>query len=174
MAEFKERPDVQAIDVLIKTGSTEMKRQGADLDDVLRAVIFDIREDNKWGSTAETARRLGLPQQTLASFMDEKRLGTSIATLSTICAALQQTPIEIFHRHERYPVKDDARPSFADDLIFNRFRAVLERGEASRLLRIVELAKDAGALGEILTTAEKILPASLQIRKKESQVRENK
>ena len=173
MAEFRDRPDVQTVDVLIETGSSEIERRGANLDDVLRVILFDMKKNNQWGSTAEMAHRLGLKQQTLATFMDEKRTGTTIATLSTICAATQQSPIEIFHRHERYPPKEGDRPGFADDLIFNRFRAILDRGEASRLLRLVELAKDVGALDEILTTAEKVLPTSLSGRNKRPQAREN-
>lgn len=152
MAEISSRPDVREVGIVVKTDEGEERRKGNNLDDVLRAIIWDIREKTGWRSTTETARRMGLPQSTLALLMDESLPGTSLDTLSRVCAALKLSPVELFRLHELYKGERE----FADDFVFNRFRSVLSRGEASRLLPLLEIAKDQGALDLVLTAAEKL------------------
>ncbi len=166
MGEIKERPTVQEIKVRVKTDKGSETRSGVDIDEILRAILFDMKRDNKWTSTAEMARRIGVPQQTLATFMDESGPGTGIETISKVCAALRLSPIDLLQRHERYHPEQGGRTQFADDLVFDRFRAVLDRGEASRLVRVIELLRDSGAFEEVLTAAERILPGTLPARKK--------
>lgn len=158
MAEIRGKGGVRPHEVRVHTGGQESRRIGVNLDDVVREILLSLKHQNRWESTAAMARRLGLKQQTVATFIDESRSGTTIATLSTICAALQESPVAFFQRHERYRGDEDSHPRRHDDLIFSRFRALLDRGEAARLVHIIEAARDSGALPEILTAAERILP----------------
>ena len=78
--------------------------------------------------------------------------------LSRWCAALREFPTDFFSRHPRYRVTDDGgkEARFAEDLVFNRFRARLSIDTARRLLAVVDSLSDRGAnaFDAFLTLAE--------------------
>lgn len=113
-------------------------REGAatDLNDVLRHIVRDMREANDW-SEAETARRLGMTQQSLHDFLEEprdgKQPGVSVATLSKMCAAgSHNSPVLFFQRH----------PLFATDAPNAAVQALAQRltvKQAETLVEIVDV-----------------------------------
>jgi DNA-binding Xre family transcriptional regulator len=137
------------------------------LDDVLRAIVWDMKLEHAWNTT-RAAKQLGLRQQTLATFLDEKLPGTTLDTLSRICAALKTDPVELFRRHERY--KPETRAPFAEDTIFDRFRALLTVDHARRLARLLEVLIDRQALAKVIEAAE----VALQVRRLEPTTRSGK
>lgn len=158
MAELENRPEVRTLELTLDVpDETDRDREGANLDDVLRAVIFDLRAAYGWGSTAETARHLGLKQQTLAQFMDEKQPGTRLETLSRVCTAMRMSPVDIFQLHERYNPASRQGSPFAEDLIFNRFRAVLDVGKARKLLRVLEALRSRSLLDDAIALLERLV-----------------
>lgn len=159
MAELKERPEIRdiVVDVPGAKGKVE-QRKGANLDDVLRAILWDLKVKHYGGSTADAARHLGMKQQTLSLFLDAEMPGTSVNTLSTVCAAMKMSPIALLGLHERYA--DEAH--YVEDFVFDRFRSVLDKGEASRLLPILSELKRRGALNDVIDAAERILPAAVK------------
>jgi len=163
MADIKERPEITKIEVKVPGSKGQLEtRYGANLDDVLRAIVFDLKKEYGWPSDAEAARQLGVPQQTLHLLMNPTvgkkgdLSGTTVATLSAMCAALRQSPIALLGRHERYA--DEVH--FAEDFVFDRFRSVLDKDEASRILPLLGELKRRGALNDVIDAAERILPAS--------------
>jgi len=164
MAEIEFRPRVRTAEVEYETApGTKRKRKGANLDDVLRAIIWDLKRTRGWKTTTEAAKHLGLPQSTLARILDEGLVGTTVETVSKLCVVLKLSPISLFQLHERYSPSKRLSAGFAEDLVFDQFRAVLDdRGEASRVLRVLEVLKDLGLLEQVLDLAERLLPGALQ------------
>lgn len=158
MSKSDERPKVSTITVEVPDGPDRtVKREGANLDDVLRALVWDLKNEvYDWKSVAETARRLGLPQQTLNDFLGPKQSGLRLETLSKVCAAIQMSPVELLQLHERYHPESRGDTPFAADLVYNGFRSVLNLDQAKRLLRLVELARDRELLDKALEFAEEL------------------
>ncbi len=180
MAGIKERPSVREVTVLVPgDGDRLSERSGADLNDVLRAILWDLRDDYGWKDWTAAAKALGLPQSSLSSFFQEEKVknpdgsttverqGTRLETLSRICAAIRKDPIELFQRHERYA--EEKR--FADDAIFDQFRTVLDRGEAARLLPVLVTLKARGALDLALQTMERIAGIERDTQKEQATAR---
>lgn len=163
MAEFRDRPtEVRTVAVNVPIdGEAKRELTGVLIDDVLRQVLWDIRTANGWKSTAETARRLGIPQQTLTAFFDREILGgMRLETLSRVCAALRTSPVDLLRRHEKYRPENKEDAPFAEDLIFDRFRSILTPATARRLVRILETMIDRGALASTLDSWERGLDTS--------------
>lgn len=154
MADEEKRPEFETMHVLVPgDGGTEEKRFGADLNGIVRGILWDLKREREWPDWKEAARHLGLPQQTLSRLMSGSG-GIKLETLSKVCAALQIEAPAFLQLHEHY----SAEKRYAADAIFDQFRAVLSRGEASRLLAVVGFLKRAGALDSALTTLETISP----------------
>ena len=160
MADRDERPQVRTVTVEVPSVSSPSgiaKRDGANIDDVVRAIIWDFKEEvHEWSSWAEAARHLGVPQQTLSDFMNDPESGTRILTLSRICAALQMSPVDLLQLHERYHPESRGDTPFAADVVYNRFRALLDVRQASRLARMLELAQGSDLLEKALDFAEAV------------------
>src|SRR5262245_39675200 len=129
MAEFKERPSVGQITVTVRIGREEQKRSGPSLDDVLRVLLWDLKEASAW-STNEASLRLGLPLSTLQTILDQDRNGTSLEVLSKICAAMKTNPDVLFQSYEGFSPETRQTVRFAEDAVFDRFRAVLSVKQA--------------------------------------------
>ena len=91
----------------------------------------------------------------MASFLDDSLAGTRLETLSKICAALKIDPVRLLQRHERY--NPESGVAFAEDSVFDSFRALLERDEAARLIRILNALLERGATDQVFTAAEAML-----------------
>jgi len=108
MSELKKRPRIQAIQFEVEEAGRTKKKKGADLNDVLRGVLVDLRE--AWSIPTKTlGKRLGLSQQTISKFLDADRpQGTRLDTLSKICAALNSGPGEVLSMHPDYEAEPGA------------------------------------------------------------------
>jgi len=158
VAEIKDRPtEIRTVEVRIR--NDREVHAGADLDDVLRQIVWDLKVAHEWEFTAEAARQLGLKQQTLSLFLDETLPGTSLQTLSRICAALRTTPVDLFRKHERYGSLEGREVRFAEDIVFDRFRALLTVEQARRLVTLLERLGSKHALAPVLDAADALLGA---------------
>jgi len=156
--EIKERP-TEIRTVAVDVPNDRETHEGADLDDVLRQIVWDLKVAHEWDSTAETARQLGVKQQTLSLFLDETLPGTSLQTLSRICAALRTSPVDLFRKHERYGRLQGLEVRFAEDIVFDRFRALLTVDQARRLVTLIERLGSRHALAPVLDAADALLGA---------------
>lgn len=97
MPEIKKSPKQAFIEFQSESpGGKKSKRKGPDLDSTLRGVILELKESHNL-STASLARKMGVRQQTLSTFMSPgETQGCRLALLSRLCAAFNLTPIEIF------------------------------------------------------------------------------
>lgn len=155
MGEISERPKVRSVEVEVPDGDGISIREGANLDDVLRAIVWDLKNTvYKWPSTKSAANHLGVPQQTLSDFLDESEPGTGLKTLSRVCAALQMSPVEVLQLHEKYHPESRGDSPFASDVIYNRFRSLIDLDQARKLVRIIELARERNLLDQALEFAE--------------------
>ncbi len=166
MAEFKQRPKVGTVDVEVEIDPKKLEsRVGADLNDVLRAILWDQQKTADW-STLEFARRLGIPKSTLQGILDEDEpKGTSLHVLSMICAAEKINPDALFQAHESYRPEDRDGVRYAEDAVFDRFRALLTVGQAKEALAVLDVVKRQGTIDEYL----KLEKARLGIRRQPAQ-----
>lgn len=148
----RRRPAVGSIAVEVNVDGRAQRRSGPDLDDVLRAILWDLRQT--YGGQARLARRLGLGQQNLSRI--EGGGGTSLDVLSRICAALRESPLELFQRHERYRTVDDAEAEarLAEDRELNRLRVILSAETTRRLVAVLEELVDQGTLEDYVRMGE--------------------
>jgi DNA-binding Xre family transcriptional regulator len=160
---FKERPtEIGQIRVEVPGGddpSGVKTMVGVDLDDVLRQIVWDLMAERGWAENiSKAAKHLGVPQRTLADFMDQSReRGLRVETLSRICAALKSTPVDILRRHEFYrPESADYAPAI-DQPAYDSLRAVLTPQDAQRLYRIAQVLNDRQALKAQLDALESAL-----------------
>lgn len=155
MAGFEKRPKVNELRLKVLREGTMDEVRGAVLDDVLRAILFDLVKREGW-TQAEAGQRLGITQQNVARILDRERYGTSLDVLSRMCAALRETPIDFFRRHERYRDVDNesAEAQYAEDAVFDGFRRVLTPGTAKRLLEILESIETPSELERLFKAAE--------------------
>jgi DNA-binding Xre family transcriptional regulator len=149
-----ERPrEIRDVEVPVAGGR---KHRGANLDDVLRQILWDLAEREGW-SENKAASNLGVPQATLHDFMAGAKDGKSLKlqSVSRICAALKTSPVDLFRLHERYRPEARDEATFAEDLVFDRFRALLSHQSARRLVRLIEIWNDRGSLPSQLDAWEK-------------------
>ncbi|MEM7233058.1 MAG: helix-turn-helix transcriptional regulator, partial [Planctomycetota bacterium] len=124
MGDFKKRPEVRefAVEVTSEDGEISTSR-GRDLDDVFRAILWDIQHEQDW-TTSEAAERLGIARSTYQSIMSDERYEagktTNIENLSKVCAAMKISPIALFESHEAYSPEASATVRFAEDAVFDR------------------------------------------------------
>ena len=94
--EFARRPSVRRVRVV--AGEAGKRREGPDLNDVVRTIIWDLKHETGW-SQARLSRELGIPQQRVSRLLDSERHGMTLWVLSQICAALGETPVQFFRRY---------------------------------------------------------------------------
>jgi transcriptional regulator with XRE-family HTH domain len=140
----------------VDTDQGSRQATGVNLDDVVRAIIWDIRQDYG-GNQARTARRLGLQQQNLSRI--ESGGGTSIESLSRICAALGEDPRAFFRRHELYRRTrgKTSQDRLAEDEIFRKLRLLLTPKSAKRLVNILDGLVERRVLVDSMNLAEAFL-----------------
>ena len=110
MAELKKAPRVRTVKVKVKRGGKEATVTGPNLDDVLRGIVIQWKNHLDI-STNEAAKRLGVTQQTLSSFLNpEQTAGCRLELVSKICAALDLTPASLFSMHTLFKEEYEFRP----------------------------------------------------------------
>lgn len=158
MAEITSRPErVRQVRVSTPAGT----REGSDLNDVLRQIIFDMKQANGW-STAQTAENLGMSQQTLYSFMeqdsvgaeDEKGRGMSVRSLSKIIAARGTNPVLFFVSHPLYRSRSPLSIPI-DAYSYESLNALLSPQLAKDLAKIVEVFATRGTLEDFISTQKR-------------------
>jgi len=139
MAELTRAPKPRTEKIEVLSGTKMIERKAIDLDDVIRGVIIEYRDEHDI-STRECAHRLGLKQQTLSGFLDENGTGARVKMLSNVCAAMRVTPAQFFERHDLYSrttVDDD---DWIWDLKIAAKNIDLDRDSRDRLTKVIELA----------------------------------
>lgn len=172
MAELKERPKrLRTVEVEVPGGRV---LSGYDMNDVVRQILWDEREQNQWATTSETARYLGLQQQTLFSFFDEATdedddsegesprkgsgRGLNLRSLTRILIARTRgNPLQFFQKHplfrSRAPQQLDV-----DHFSYDGLCSLLTPTQAQQLTRIVEALLDRpNGLNEFMTGTRALL-----------------
>jgi transcriptional regulator with XRE-family HTH domain len=100
MGELKKRQRVRGVQFQgFDAQNDSIKIKGMNLDDVVKGIILDYKNHKGW-STREMARRCGLRQQTLTTYLnDSNENGGRIAILTHLCAGLGLDPVELFLLH---------------------------------------------------------------------------
>ena len=158
-----ERPEVGEVAVSVPTGDGgKEERRGADLDDVLRVILWDIAEAAGWGQN-ETARRLGVPQSTLSDVMSSGK-GARVNFLSRICAAMKLDPAALFQSFERYAPESRGSVRFVEDAVYDRFRTLLTVDQARRTLAIFDRLHATGSVDAAIELLEKKLEVDAGVK----------
>lgn len=187
MAELmKTRPSrVRTIPIDLPGGRTG---EATDLNDVVRQVIWDMKEQFDW-NWSETARHLGIEIQTLNDFMEEqpegedeaeepapttkgkkrrRPKGISLYTLSKIVGArAHDNPILLFQRHQRYRGKStltQSRTEIADAAAYDALCTLLTRTQAEHLTEIVDVLLGKKGLEDFLRTMRTVTGAASKKR----------
>lgn len=169
MAELRKPPRVREISVEVETErGKKSRRKGVSLDDVVRAVVWQLKRDRDL-SQDRMAKSLGLTQQNLARLLDEELHGTSLDVLSRICAALRETPLQFLRRHKRY----DGDLDFVDDRVYDKFRVLLNVNDAKDLVAAMENAAEAGSFSVALQSAITLFDSNIGTERLKKQIMES-
>lgn len=86
---------IQAFD-----GKKELQRKAVDVDDLIRGIMLEFKTQKGW-STRELARRCGLTQQTVATYLTASRSKNSgrIALITHLCAGLNLSVVDLMKMH---------------------------------------------------------------------------
>jgi transcriptional regulator with XRE-family HTH domain len=149
---------------IYREGSPRRFQGQWNLDDVLRDVLRGLMRDREW-SQAELSRRIGQPRSQVSRFLGgltdddgrERDFNVRLEFLSAVCAALDETPLELFSRHPVFQLE-------ANDLRRHRMHAKLVEllipAEANALLVSIEQAKQRGVLDLVLAQVDTLLEAA--------------
>lgn len=171
-------PDFRTVTVQAKDAhGREETRHGADLDDILRWVLMDMRRRLELSSDTALAELVGLDQKTLSDWLGRRKPRTDrttmrLETLSRVCAATKRSPGELFALHPRYagvpapsertdqvaeptvPYGADEAAPFAVDVVYDQFRSLISVEDARRLLRVILTLRRRSAFGKLLSFVE--------------------
>ena len=107
MGELKKRQKVRSVQFEgFDAQDDSIKIKGMNLDDVVKGIILDYKNQKGW-STRQMARRCGLRQQTLTTYLnDANENGGRIAILTHLCAGLGRDPVELFLLHPDIEIQE--------------------------------------------------------------------
>lgn len=117
-----------------------------DANDILRDITHSIIEG--LGKTQQAAARaMGYSQPTLHAFL--KGRPGKLDLLTGLCALTDSDPVDVLAEHPLFA--DSARSLVRPkDHLFRRFTAALRNRNADRLVRALEIARDAGRLDDVI------------------------
>lgn len=130
----------------LEVGTDGDRRIVFDANDILRDITHRIIEG--LGKTQQAAARaMGYSQPTLHAFLNGRPGKLDI--LTGLCALTDSDPVDVLAEHPLYAdhARSLVRPK---DHLFRRFSAALRNRNADRLVRALELAKEAGKLDEVI------------------------
>jgi len=166
MAEMmKQRPGPAGV---VRVEVPNGERVGPDLNDVLREMIWDLKEQRGW-TWPETARRIAVPLNTLQGFFREtdeaddssRRPGISVASLSRVIAAYGHgNPVTFLASHPAFRGRSPASASpelEADRRALDALCATVTAAQAIKLTALIETLVDRHAFDSWLDLTLKSL-----------------
>ena len=164
MAEMMKQRPGPAGEVRVQVPGGE--RTGPDLNDVLREMLWDLKERRGW-TWPETARRVGVPMSTLQGFFleeskrDPRKRGMSLDSLSRVIAAYGHgNPVTFFAGHPLFRGRSPASASpelEADRRALDALCATVTAAQAVKLTALVETLIDRQAFDSWLDLTLKSL-----------------
>jgi transcriptional regulator with XRE-family HTH domain len=134
------------------------EREGNNLDDVLRDILAQLIDERGWPE-AEVGKRIGVSQSTINRFRNCKSEG-KIDLISCLCAALDNSPLQLFARHPLYEEEGRQHVRFPKDHLYDRYNTLLRNAEARDLISALEQARELGVLDEALQAIHPVLDAA--------------
>ena len=158
MAELRRRPKIKTIETKVVRAGVEDVARGPDLDDVLKGVLCDLRNQSG-GSTRSLARSLGVPPQTINGLLDDTvDTGARVTPLTRICSALDCSIGELFGRHPKYADADQVQHP-----LWATMAHAMTPKQLEQLARLVLLSQQLGiqesVIEQSLTMVESIATA---------------
>jgi len=166
MAEtMKERPGPAAV---VRVEVPNGERFGPDLNDVLREMIWDLKERRGW-TWPETAKRIAVPLNTLQGFFREtdpdddeaRKPGMSVSSLSRVIAAYGHgNPVTFFASHPLFRGRSTASASpelEADRRALDALCSTVTAAQAVKLTALIETLVDRQAFDSWLDLTLKSL-----------------
>ena len=123
-------------------------REGNNLDDVVRDILSHVIEQHHWNEKT-VGKRIGVSQSTINRFRNGENEG-KLRILSGLCAALDNSPMQLFARHPLYEEEGRRHVRFPKDHLYDRYNALLRNAEARDLLATLDQARELGVLDEAL------------------------
>ena len=139
---------------------------GYDQNDVLRDIIWELKEDLDW-TQSELGHRIGCSQSEANRFLHGKRISEKsskpqemkLSWLSRLCISIDENPLQVFGRHPLYEGVARAHMG-SKDHPFTRHTVLLRNAEARGILSLLDEAGSSGVLDQAAQAIEAVVAAA--------------